>query len=495
MTRTTILVCALFLTVNLFAQADKSSELFKTLKSKDSLMFNIGFNTCDLKQFDSLLSTNFEFYHDQAGITNNKTSFIESIKNNICKIAYKPRRELIDSSLQVFPLEKNGKLYGAIQVGKHKFYAIEKDTAEYLTSIAQFSSVWLIEKGQWKLSRCLSYDHKEFDKPINDKALFIDKSETERWLKQKHIPALGIAHIKNGKIERMNVFGELEKGKPAPINTIWNVASMAKPITALVTLKLVNDGRWNLDEPIYTYYTDPDVENDPRAKKLTTRHILSHQTGFPNWRRENASKKLTFQFTPGTGYHYSGEGYEYLRKALEAKFHTTLDQLANQLLFKPLKMKDTRFYWDNSVNETRFAKWHKENGEQYQTFKNKSANAADDLLTTVEDYSKFMVYVMNGGGLKDKVYKDMVADQVRVNAFKHFGLGWWVDENINSSKDFAVVHGGDDIGVHTIAFLLPRTKDGLLIFTNSDNGTNAFADVLLKVLGTDGKGVLDVEMK
>lgn len=496
MQKTTIFISTLFLSIALFAQADKSSELFRILRSKDSLLFNIGFNKCDLKQFDIILSdNNFEFYHDQAGTTKSKFGFIENIKNNICTITYKPRRELIDSTLQVFKLEKNGKLYGAIQTGAHKFFAIEKDGFEYVTSIAQFSNIWLIENGEWKLSRCLSYDHKDFDKPVNEKLLFTDKAETEKWLQQKHIPALGIGYIKNGKIEQISVFGELEKGIPAPKKTIWNVASMTKPITAIVTLKLVSEGKWSLDEPICKYFTDPDIAADPRATKLTTRHILSHQTGFPNWRRENSSNKLAFNFDPGTAYHYSGEGYEYLRKALEAKFHKTLDQLANQLIFKPLQMNDTRFYWSNSIDETRFAKWHKENGEQYQTIKNKTANAADDLLTTVEDYCKFMVYVMNGAGLKDKIYRDMMADQVRVNNYKHFGLGWWVDENINANKDFAIVHGGDDIGVHTIAFIIPELKDGLLIFTNADNGTNAFADVLLKFLGESGKGILNVEMK
>jgi CubicO group peptidase (beta-lactamase class C family) len=117
------------------------------------------------------------------------------------------------------------------------------------------------------------------------------------------------------------------------------------------------------------------------------------------------------------------------------------------------------------------------------------------LLTTVEDYSKFLVHILNGAGLSDKLYKEMIADQVRINDYKHFGLGWWVDENINENKDFALVHGGDDIGVHTIAFIVPKTKQALLIFTNCDNGPNAFAEILVKFLGKDGEGILNIEMK
>lgn len=495
MSKRNLLFLFLLLCITSFGQSEKSSELCKAIKENDSLLFNVGFNNCDIQQFENLVSESFEFYHDQAGITNSKAEFISGVKNGLCKLTYKPKRVLDENLMEVYPLEKNGVLYGAIQTGKHSFYAIENGQQEYLTSVAKFSHVWILENGSWKLGKGLSYDHKDFEKPIDENLLFTDKNETERWLKQKHIPAVGIGYINDGKILQFSVFGELEKNKPAPVNTIWNVASMTKPITALVTLKLVDAGKWSLDEPIYKYYIDPDVINDPRVKKLTTRFILSHQSGFANWRGNNADGKLVFEFEPGTKYQYSGEGYEYLRKALETKFHKSLAELAKELIFNPLKMSDTRFVWNKTMDSTRFAKWHNENGDIYETEKNLTINAADNLLTTVQDYCKFMAFVINGAGLSKKLFEEMVAEQVRINDFKHWGLGWWIDENININQEFALVHGGDDIGVHTIAFLIPKTKQGLLIFTNSDNGTEAFAEILVKYLGKDGEGILNIEMK
>jgi CubicO group peptidase (beta-lactamase class C family) len=478
-----------------FGQVDKTSVLYKTIKEKESLLFNLGFNNCDIKQFENLIDEIFEFYHDQSGITNSKEEFISGVENGLCKLPYKPRRILSENLMEVYPLERNGVLYGAIQTGIQNFYAVEENKSEYLTSVAKFTHVWILENGDFKLSKGLSYNHKDFEKPFNQELLFTDKNETERWLKQKHIPALGIGFIKDGKIEKINVFGELQTNKPAPINTLWNVASMTKPITAIVALKLINAGKWDLDEPIYKYYTDNDVLNDPRSQLLTTRIILSHQTGFPNWRGNNGNGKLSFEFEPGKKYQYSGEGYEYLRKALESKFKKSLDQLARELIFNPLKMKDTRFVWDDKIDSTKFAKWHNERGELYETQKNTTANAADNLLTTVEDYSKFLVHILNGAGISKKLFKEMISDQVKINDYKHFGLGWWVDESINENNDFALVHGGDDIGVHTIAFIVPKTKHALLIFTNSDNGTDAFAEILVKYLGKDGEGILNIEMK
>lgn len=215
-----LLIHLLFLTTLVTAQIDKSSELYKTIKEKDSLLFNLGFNHCDISQFENLVSENFEFYHDQTGITNSKSDFIKGIEYGLCKLAYKPKRVLVKNSLKVYPLKNNGILYGAIETGIHNFYAIEKENTEYLTSNAKFSHIWILENGNWKLSKGLSYDHNDIEKPINKELLFKDHNVTERWLKQKHIPALGIGYIEDGEIKQISVFGELEKGKKAPKNTI-----------------------------------------------------------------------------------------------------------------------------------------------------------------------------------------------------------------------------------------------------------------------------------
>ena len=87
------------------------------------------------------------------------------------------------------------------------------------------------------------------------------------------------------------------------------------------------------------YWIDPDVQNDPRHKMLTTRHVLTHQSGFENWRSMSASKKLEFIADPGTKVNYSGEGLEYLRRALEKKFNEPLDQLARKRLFRSYGMQ------------------------------------------------------------------------------------------------------------------------------------------------------------
>jgi len=157
----TILLLFLFLaTSSLFSQVAPTSGLFKTLKTHDSLLFEVGFNTCDITQFENLVSDDFEFYHDKSGITASKADFIAGIRDGLCKMDYQARRELVENSLEVYPLENNGVLYGAIQTGSHRFYEVKAVKPDKLTSVAKFTHVWLLENGVWRLSRGLSYDHK-----------------------------------------------------------------------------------------------------------------------------------------------------------------------------------------------------------------------------------------------------------------------------------------------------------------------------------------------
>lgn len=142
------------------AQVSTDSELFITLKQKDSLIFERGFNQCELEAFVHLIAEDLEFYHDKAGITYNKEAFIKQFKKGICgNPDYSARRELIPGSLEVFSLYDNGKLYGALQKGAHKFYEKPKDKPEIEGNTARFTHLWLLIDDKWILKRVLSYDH------------------------------------------------------------------------------------------------------------------------------------------------------------------------------------------------------------------------------------------------------------------------------------------------------------------------------------------------
>lgn len=156
-----LLALVLFLkSLFFFGQVDKNSALYKTLKAKDSIIFESAFNNCNLKDLETIIDGDFEFYHDVVGV-DTREGFFNTMKNGVCKNPDNMKRDLVENSLEVYPLKKDGKLYGAIQKGKHTFK--EKQHGKFtLTGIADFTHVWILKDNNWKLKRVLSYNHKPY---------------------------------------------------------------------------------------------------------------------------------------------------------------------------------------------------------------------------------------------------------------------------------------------------------------------------------------------
>lgn len=298
------------------------------------------------------------------------------------------------------------------------------------------------------------------------------------WMQESHVPTVGVGILQHGKVQQVNVFGNLKAHSPAPENTLFNMASLTKPIVSVLTLRLISQGKWELDEPLYPYWIDPDVAADSRHKKLTTRHVLSHQSGLPNWRGHEPDGKLAFAFEPGTQAKYSGEGFEYLRQALERKFKTPIETLAASLVFKPCGMTDTRFFWDASMDGSRYADRHRADGTPYPEETWGTANAANLLLTTVTDYGRFGVAVMQGTGLSKEVYAEMLkAQYLATNGENAMSLGWRLITGLSNGEQ-ALVHTGRNPGVNTIILLLPESQRGMVVFTNGENGDTVYRTIL-----------------
>ena len=188
------------------AQLNQSDTLYKTILEKDSLLFSVGFNTCDISQFENLLSDKLVFMHDKDGVSN-KQQFLNNIKNGLCKnpSVRQVKRVLQKESVTVYPLYKNGVLYGAVQNGSHLFY----DPTGSTPGIAKFSNVWQLENGSWKLAISSSYDHTPYSGDIKPIALDNDVA-VENWLKQNHVKTLGLGIIEGGKLKQVKFYGTLK---------------------------------------------------------------------------------------------------------------------------------------------------------------------------------------------------------------------------------------------------------------------------------------------
>src|SRR5215475_4594580 len=141
------------------------------------------------------------------------------------------------------------------------------------------------------------------------------ESDVPVLMKAADVPGLSIALVRNGNVAWVRAFGVKDSKSKAPVTdeTVFEAASLSKPVFAYAVLKLVDAGQIDLDKPLNQYLPgDYDVGQDPRLSQVTARRVLSHTTGFPNWR----SGALKIHFTPGERFSYSGEGFVYLSKVI-----------------------------------------------------------------------------------------------------------------------------------------------------------------------------------
>jgi CubicO group peptidase (beta-lactamase class C family) len=313
--------------------------------------------------------------------------------------------------------------------------------------------------------------------------------EVPRLLAQYKVPSVSLAQIKKGRLALVAAYGDQSLGVQATPATLYNIASLTKPLTAEIVLRLISSGAFSLDEPMDLCWSDPDIAGDDRRLKLTPRLALSHQTGFPNWR--DPTQGLKFLHNPGEAYGYSGEGYVYLARFTEKRTGKPFETLAETYLFDPAKMNDTS-YTQRPWFEGRIAIPVDTAGHPLKPIIAKHFNAADLVYTTPRDYAAFVIEVMKNRGLTPEIAEQRSRPQISMMdakcrgakaatcpPFTGFGLGWQI---LDYQDGKVMAHTGRDEGVFTFAYIDRSTGDGAVIFTNGDNGDDVLLPVL-RVLG------------
>ncbi len=322
----------------------------------------------------------------------------------------------------------------------------------------------------------------------NDRALELEKAFNDLLEKHK-INTIGVSVIKSGEMVWMSHFGEQSLGVLASKNTLFDVASITKTITTQTVLKLVQNKKIALSDHMSEYWIDTDLVNDKRHNLLTPRMALSHNMGLPNWRFFSSDNKLKFVDDPGSNYRYSGEGMEYLARFVEKKLGVPFEELAKRHVYGPAGINNVSL----SVRKENFpniAMAMDAKGKFYGhycrpngwCFKEGDTSVAGSMVITVEDYTKFLIWSMNGSGLSDELNNEINSINVDQKLIKEFdcqllpsaicpkrqgyGLGWNVTEFDGGSL---IGHGGSDWSVVSLAYFYPNNKDGLVIFLNAPN--------------------------
>lgn len=310
-------------------------------------------------------------------------------------------------------------------------------------------------------------------------------------LRRHGVVTAGIGVMRDGELVWEGYFGEQSPGVPATSETRFNVASITKTVTAETILRLAGQQRLSLDEPMAPYWVDPDVAGDPRHLQLTPRMALNHTTGFPNWRFFLRGGKLAFQHAPGERYGYSGEGMEYVARFAERKLDTPFPELVAEMVFEPLGMTHTSIVVRRAEAATiarpvdaagAFPGYYCRPEGAGACRPEGSYSAADDMVTTVRDYSLFLRSVMDAEGYgpvlaadRDRAQTDKgdqrvvdcgAAPDVPCPDSQGYGLGF----NVLHYGDVAVLgHGGADWSEVTMAYGSTPSRSGVIIFLNAPN--------------------------
>lgn len=251
------------------------------------------------------------------------------------------------------------------------------------------------------------------------------ESFLRKVLDKSRTTALSVAVVQGSHVIFHRSLGIVDKETNRPVDerTVFRTASLSKPVFANLVMKLADEGLLNVNKPLYQYLDRPlyeypdykDLKGDARYKLLTARLLLSHQSGFPNWRRINRNRRLDFKFTPGKMFKYSGEGYRLLQFILEEMTGKGLNRLAKEKIFNPLGMANSSFVWEKRFDDN-FAVNLRTGVRRFIEGTRAFPNAAYSLLTNTADYAKFLLAVMNGDGLKPKTLEMMLKPQVSVTS-------------------------------------------------------------------------------
>lgn len=314
------------------------------------------------------------------------------------------------------------------------------------------------------------------------------------WMAELVVPGVGVAVIQDARTVWRRGFGlrDAESKSPVDETTVFEAQSMSKPVFAYAVMRLREQGVIDLDVPLTRYTTQRWLEGDPRLDRVTARHVLSHTSGFPNWRAKD--DPLRINFTPGEKYLYSGEGYNYLQSVVTAlkgrvdpadcaPFElgvrvcaTDIDAYMTANVLRPLGMSSSGYAWDATL-EPRLARRHDASGQPEPMFRpTRPAIAryasAGGLLTTPSDYAAFVCALLDPNDsdparLRRASIADMVTPQIKVDASLSWALGWAVAHPPGGDIIF---HAGGIDGAHCLAMASVPRKSGIVVMTNGQNG-------------------------
>ena len=301
-------------------------------------------------------------------------------------------------------------------------------------------------------------------------------------------PGAAVALLRDGKVALAKGYGwaNREKREPVTTRTLFNIGSISKTVASWGLLRLVADGKLDLDAPVERYLTRWHLPpSEFNHDGVTLRRLLSHTAGlrlhgYPGFDpseplptieeslsgKTNGSGDVRVIMAPGTRWQYSGGGYTIAQLLAEEVTGSRFNDFMRQAVFTPLGMTSSSYVWDTMVDARAAQPYGALTAISGPRF---TAQAAASLQTSLEDFIRFAQASMSSARPE---FATTVLPPATVNAMQEpvapssdYGLGYGVDR-----AGRLVGHGGANAGWQARFLVLPESGDGLIVMTNASLG-------------------------
>ena len=296
---------------------------------------------------------------------------------------------------------------------------------------------------------------------------------------QQAIAGCSFLIVHRGEVVFREAFGfaDIESERAFTTNELVPIASVSKPVLASVVMALVDQGKLTLDDPVEKYlpeFKDMKVKGgEPLTRRMTIRHLLSHTAGFwgnkgisaekldliRNFQRplgEAVSRMATYEleYQPGTKFVYSGSGFCVAGRVAEVVLNQSLEQIAQEVLFRPLGLSRTTYLPSKEIRETVPTAYSRQSGGVLERQPSRTGGElrfilpGGSLFTTLDELATFGVMHLEDGMchekqiLSKKSIDEMRRFQSRQTATRRYGLGWFCDDIDDQGLADRVYHGG-----------------------------------------------------
>ena len=319
------------------------------------------------------------------------------------------------------------------------------------------------------------------------------------WMAKQNVAGLSLAWTQpaadTGRphVVWQRIFGHTNAttGDPITLDTVFQAASLSKPIFAYAVLKAYAEGWLDLDIPLSTYLPKPYIAGDTRLHRITARHVLSHTSGLPNWRPKD--RPLQIHFPAGERFAYSGEGFVYLQRVVEHLSGQSLDVWMRQRLFDPMELHLTNYTWLDDY-EPLAAHGHDAQGQPNELARMKDPNAAYSLCTTPTEYARLVTLLLDPPSdsstfLTAEQVAHMLSPQVPVNnagldasrprshVRTNKDISWSLGWGLQYTPGPAFWHWGDNGDFQAFVMGYPEKRTALVCMSNSQNGDELWRDI------------------